>query len=80
MKPEERIEEGGKKALAHNRVVQVMVHGYGDNDVHLVRAIATCNPKLAGTREVLTKYIKEPEDMEILGGGVWGLCDVMAAQ
>ena len=69
MKPEERIEEGGKKTLAHNRVVQVVVHGYGDNDVHLVRAIgATRNPKLAGTREVVTKYISESEGMQISGG------------
>jgi hypothetical protein len=74
MKSEEKIEEGGKKALAHNRTAQMMVCGYGDADIHLVRAIgATRNPKLAGTREVVTKYIKEPEDMKSLGGGVWAL-------
>jgi hypothetical protein len=47
MKPEEEIEGGGKKALAHNRAVQMMVHGYGGNDTHLVGVIATFNPKLA---------------------------------
>jgi hypothetical protein len=50
MKPEEKIEKGDKKALAHNRAVQMMVHGYGDNGVHLVRAISTRNPKLAEAR------------------------------
>jgi hypothetical protein len=44
MKPEEKIEGGGKKALAHNRAVQMMVSGYGDEDIHPMRAIATCNP------------------------------------
>jgi hypothetical protein len=44
MKPEEKIEGGGKKALAHNRAVQMMVRGYGDEDIHPMRAIATCNP------------------------------------
>jgi hypothetical protein len=66
MKPEEKIEEVGKKALAHNQAVQTMVHGYGDKDIHLVRVIATYNPKLAEAREVVTKYIKESEDMQIL--------------
>jgi hypothetical protein len=53
----------------------MVVHGYGDKDIHLVRAIATCNPKLAGAREMATKYIKEPEDMKILGDGVWALSE-----
>jgi hypothetical protein len=51
----------------------MMAPGYGDSDVHLMRAIATHNPKLAGTREMATKYIKEPEDMKLLGDGVWAL-------
>ena len=51
----------------------MMAHGDGDNDIHLMRAIATCNPKLAGTREVVTRYIKESEDMKTLGDGVWAL-------
>ena len=56
MKPEEKIEEGGKKALAHNRTAQVMMaHGYGDKDIRLVGIIATYNPKPAGTREMATK-------------------------
>jgi hypothetical protein len=65
MKPEETTEEGGKKALAHNRTAQMVVYGYGDKDIHLVRAIATCNSKLAKAREMSTKYIKESEDMKI---------------
>jgi hypothetical protein len=70
-----KIEEGGKQknALAHNRAVQMMVHGDGDNGIHLMGVIATCNPKLAEAREMVTKYIKESEDMKILGGGVWAL-------
>jgi hypothetical protein len=72
MKPEEKIEVGGKKALAHNRAAQMMVRGYGDKDIHLVRAIATCNPKLAEARDMVAKYIKESEGMKILGDGVWG--------
>ena len=51
----------------------MMAHGDGANDIHLMRAIATCNPKLAGTREVVTRYIKESEDMKTLGDGVWAL-------
>jgi hypothetical protein len=50
-----------------------MVRGYGDNDVHLVRAIAACNSKLAEAREMVTSYIKESEDMKILGDSVWAL-------
>jgi hypothetical protein len=73
MKPAEKDGEDGKKALAHNRAVQMMVHGYGDKDVHLVRAIATCNPKLAGAREMATEHVKESEDRKFLGGGVWAL-------
>ena len=73
MKPEETTEEGGKKALAHNRTAQMVVYGYGDKDIHLVRAIATCNPKLAGTREVVTRYI----NFRRRCGGLW---DVMVAQ
>jgi hypothetical protein len=73
MKPAEEDGEDGKKALAHNRTVQMMVRGYGDKDIHLVRAIATCNPKLAEAREMVTKHVKESEDMKILGDGVRAL-------
>ena len=38
-----------------------------------MRAIATCNPKLAEAHEMVTKYVKESEDMKILGDGVWAL-------
>jgi hypothetical protein len=39
MKPAEKIEEGGKKALAHSRAAQMVVHGFGEKDIHLVGAI-----------------------------------------
>jgi hypothetical protein len=40
MKPAEKIEEGGKKALAYNRATQLNVqHGFGDKNIHLMRAI-----------------------------------------
>jgi hypothetical protein len=42
----------------------VVVRGYGDNDIHLMKVIATCNPKLAETREMATRYIKESEDIK----------------
>jgi hypothetical protein len=36
MKPEDKIEGGGIKALAHkHRAVQMMVCGYGDGGIHL---------------------------------------------
>ena len=50
-----------------------MVHGYGDNDIHLMGVIATCNPKLAEAREMVTKHVKESKDMKILGDGVRAL-------
>jgi hypothetical protein len=33
-----KIEDGGKKALAHSRAVQMAVHGFGEKDIHLVGA------------------------------------------
>jgi hypothetical protein len=73
IRPKRVVKKEKKKALAHNRTVQMMAHSDGDNDVHLMRAIATYNPKLAETREVVTKYIKESEDMKNLGDGLWAL-------
>jgi hypothetical protein len=34
-----KIEDGGKKALAHNCAVQMATHGFGDKDIHLVGVI-----------------------------------------
>jgi hypothetical protein len=34
-----KIEGGGKKALAHSRAVQMVVHGLGEKDIHLVGVI-----------------------------------------
>jgi hypothetical protein len=65
-----------KEALAHNRAVQMTVHGFWDNDIHLMRAIATCNPKLVETREMATKYIKRVGGQEHFRRrcvGVWAL-------
>jgi hypothetical protein len=39
MKPAEGIEEGGKRALAYSRATQMVVHGFGDKDIHLIRVI-----------------------------------------
>jgi hypothetical protein len=39
MKPEEKIEGDGKKVLAHNRAVEMVVRGYGDKDIQLVGVI-----------------------------------------
>jgi hypothetical protein len=39
MKPAEKIEEDGKKALAHSRAIQMVVNGFGGKDIHLVGAI-----------------------------------------
>jgi hypothetical protein len=36
MGPVEKIEEGGRKALAYNQATQVVVHGFGDKDFHLI--------------------------------------------
>ena len=36
MKPVEKIEEGCRKALAYNPATQVVVHGFGDKDIHLI--------------------------------------------
>jgi hypothetical protein len=38
MKPAGTIEAGGQKALAHNRAVQIMAHGFGEKDTRLGRA------------------------------------------
>ena len=35
IKLEGKIEDGGKKALAHSCAVQVVVHGLGEEDIHL---------------------------------------------
>jgi hypothetical protein len=35
MELEEKIEGGGKKALAHRRAIQMVVRGYGDKDIEI---------------------------------------------
>jgi hypothetical protein len=39
MKPAEKDEEDGKKALAYNIATTVIVHGFGEEDIHLVGVI-----------------------------------------
>jgi hypothetical protein len=39
MKPAERIEEGGRRALAYNQATQMVLHGFGDKDIHLIGVI-----------------------------------------
>jgi hypothetical protein len=43
MKPAGKIEEGGRKALAYNWSTQMVVHGFGDKDIHVIRAILAAN-------------------------------------
>jgi hypothetical protein len=43
MKPVEKIEEDGRKALAYNQATQMVVHGFGDKDFHLIRVILAAN-------------------------------------
>jgi hypothetical protein len=43
MKPADRAEEGGKKALAHSRVVPVMAYGIAEKDISPVGAILAAN-------------------------------------
>jgi hypothetical protein len=61
MKPAEKIEEGGKKALAYNRATQMAVHGFGDKDVHLIRAILAANCHYAlDMRDIAPMGIQDP--------------------
>jgi hypothetical protein len=39
MKPADKAENDGKKALAHNCATAMIVHGFGEKDIHLVRII-----------------------------------------
>jgi hypothetical protein len=39
MKPVEKIEEGSRKALAYNQATQMVVHGFGDKNFHLIGVI-----------------------------------------
>jgi hypothetical protein len=47
MKPAEKIEGDGNKALAHSRAVQMIVHGFGEEDIHLVGAILAAKGPLS---------------------------------
>ena len=60
MKPAEKIEEGGKKALAYNRATQMVVHGFGDKDIHLMRVILAANGHYAlDMRDIVSMGIWE---------------------
>jgi hypothetical protein len=39
MKPDEKAEDDGKKALAYNSATTMIEHGFGEEDIHLVRVI-----------------------------------------
>jgi hypothetical protein len=56
MKPAEKIEEDGRKALAHNQATQMVVHGFGDKDFHLIRAIFALN-----MRDIASMGIPDPQ-------------------
>jgi hypothetical protein len=61
MKPAEKIEEGGKKALTHNRATQMAVHGFGDKDIRLIGAILAENGHCAlDMRDIAAMGIPDP--------------------
>jgi hypothetical protein len=65
MEPAEKIEEDGRKALAHNQATQMEVHGFGDKEIHLIRAILAANGHYAmDMRDVVDVDI---DSMGILG-------------
>jgi hypothetical protein len=43
MKPAEKIEGGGRRALAYNQATQMVMHGFGDKDIHLIGVILVAN-------------------------------------
>ena len=46
MKPVEKIEEGGRKALAYYQATPMVVRGFGDKDVHQIGVILAANGHL----------------------------------
>jgi hypothetical protein len=69
MGPAEKIEEDGRKALAHNQATQNLsqmeVHGFGDKEIHLIRATLAANGHYAmDMRDVVDVDI---DSMGILG-------------
>jgi hypothetical protein len=61
MKPAEKIEEGSKKALAHNRTTQMVVHGFEDKDIHLLGVILAVNGHYAlDMRDTAAMGIQDP--------------------
>jgi hypothetical protein len=62
MKPAETNEAGGRKALAYNRATQVVVHGFGDKDMHLIGAILAANGHYAlDMRDIASMGILDPK-------------------
>jgi hypothetical protein len=43
MKPIEKIEEGGRKALAYNQATRMVVQGFGDKDFYQIGVILAAN-------------------------------------
>jgi hypothetical protein len=61
VKPAEKIEEGGKNALAHNRATQMAVRGFGDKDIHLMGVILAANGHYAlDMRDIAAMGIQDP--------------------
>jgi hypothetical protein len=61
MKPVEKIEEGGRKALAYNQATQMVVCGFGDKDFHLIRATLAENGHCAlNMRDITSMGIPDP--------------------
>jgi hypothetical protein len=62
MKPVEKIEEGGRKALAYNQATQMVVYGFGDKDFHLIRVILAASGHYAlNMRDITSMGIPDPE-------------------
>jgi hypothetical protein len=58
MKPVEKIEEGGRKALAYNQATPMVVHGFGDKDFHQIRVILAANGHYG---DIASMGIPDPE-------------------
>jgi hypothetical protein len=61
MKPAEKVEGGGKKALAYNHATTMTVHGFGEKDVHLVGVILAAKGYYTlNMRDIAHMGIKDP--------------------
>jgi hypothetical protein len=72
---ERKDRRGGKKALAHSRAIQMVVHGYGDKDICLVGLILAAKGHCAlNTRDIASMGIPDPGGEKYHQNG-WGSND-----